>query len=258
MEPRTQEDGLGRSKKRDRRHTRRSGNLQECNQPGDPLTGAGRSNRLVGEEVIRKRSVDKILSRDELGLYVESFSETCRFVTDLRARKQSVAKFVQYPKISEVFSESVAARAIIDGYLLASAGPFASVARGGSIKGDIVATRSDGHLLRIETKASGKKDFATFGKKDYIADFLLWLRFGSLLQEGRLGKIEVLVCPRPADHLSWWAQHMAGGELKDRVTVAQFKVACKDQLDTVEVDLAALLIDSRAEPGAAELAPKAA
>src|SRR6516162_839793 len=154
---------------------------------------------------------------------MKALGETCRFISDLRVRC-SVAKYVQYPKIPTVLSESLAVYAITDGYVLVSAGPYTSIARGGR-EGDIIATRGDGRRLKIETKASGEEDFATFGKKDYSADFLLWLRFGNLLRESRFGKIEILICPRPADHLSWWAQHLAGAKLKDRVTVAQLTLA---------------------------------
>jgi hypothetical protein len=223
--------------------------------PAEPHTsadGSGYSRLLKAQRRLpRKPAAERsrstasgadMLTRDELRSLIKAFGETCRFVSDLRARCP-VAKYVQYPKIPTVLSESLAAHAILNRHLLSSVGPFTSVARGGR-EADIVAAHANGRRLKIETKASGEEDFAAFGRKDYSADFLLWLRFGSLLREGRLGRIEVLVCPSPGDHLSWWAEYRAGAKLKDRVTVAELTSAWDGQLVRVQVDLVALLSEA--------------
>lgn len=93
-----------------------------------------------------------MLTEDELKSLLAAFGATCQFVTNLRARFP-IARFVQYPKIPTVLSESLAVHAIRRGHLLASAGPFASVTRGGR-EGDIIAACEDGRRLKVETKAS--------------------------------------------------------------------------------------------------------
>ena len=163
----------------------------------------------------------QMLSRVELRSLIEAVREASCFLSGLRLRCP-MAKHVQYPKIPTVLSESLAVYAINNGLLLASVGPFRRVERGGR-EADIIAVCDDGRRLKIETKASGEKNFATFGAKDYCADYLLWMLFGSLLRENAVPRIiEVLVCPSPAEHLPWWKQHKEEGKrLKDRVTVAQ-------------------------------------
>jgi hypothetical protein len=159
-------------------------------------------------------TLDLMLSKPEIKTLVRCLGEASRFVTELRGREQ-IAKYVQYPKIPPALSESLAVHALRDGMLLTHVGPFSSVDLGGRVA-DIVATTAMGTTLRIETKAAGTEEFATFGPKDYEADFLLWLLFGDLIRNGQGGKCRVLVCPCPKDHLPW---------RKDRVTVTQLKSA---------------------------------
>jgi hypothetical protein len=191
------------------------------------MTGQpGRARESRGDSV----HTGPMPSPQELKSLIEAFGETCQFISELRARCP-IARYVQYPKIPTILSESLAVHAILQGRLLASTGPFSSVIRGGR-KADVLAVLMDGQELRIETKASGEEDFATFGKKDYAAHFLLWLRFGKSLRESCLGQMEVLVCPRPAEHLPW---------ARDRANVAQLLAAWDGEIGRVQLDLRDLL-----------------
>lgn len=178
-----------------------------------------------------------MLNKQEIRSLIEVFGEACRFISELRARSP-IAKLVQYPKTPTLLSESLAVHAIQEGRLLAAAGPFTTVQRGGR-RADILADRADGRQLNIETKASGVQDFATFGGKDYAADFLLWFRFDTLLRDNHLGQVEVLVCPCPGNHLPSF--HFENGKKRDRVTVNQLTQAWDGELVREYVDLQQLL-----------------
>lgn len=172
-----------------------------------------------------------MLQRDELRDLIIAFGETCRFITTLQSRAP-VAKHVQYPKIPTILSESIAVIAIQQGLLLSSQGPFSAVIRGGRAADILAAVAGEARQLKIEIKASGTKDFATFGPKDYAADFLLWMRFENLLHENNFGCVEVLICPNPVEHLPW---------RRSRVTVAQLTANWKGDLAREYIDLSTLL-----------------
>jgi hypothetical protein len=165
-----------------------------------------------------------MLSKSEIKSLVRCLGDASRFITALREREQ-IAKYVQYPKIPPALSESLAVHALRNGTLLKHQGPFSAVDLGGRVA-DIIATTTSGKTLRIETKAAGTEEFATFGPKDYEADFLLWLLFGDLIRNGQGGKCRVLVCPSPKDHLPW---------RKDRVTVTQLKSAWTGVIESAEI-----------------------
>ena len=150
-----------------------------------------------------------ILSLLEVTHLASGFAETCRFIESLRLRNPQ-ARHIQYPKIPESLSESITVHSMKKGIVLKDFGPFSNIRLGRKRKGkkgckeaDIIATTVGGRVLNIEVKASGKNDFATFGKDDYQADVLLWLRFDQSLFRNELGDIQILVCPKPIDNLPW-------------------------------------------------------
>ena len=172
-----------------------------------------------------------MLSREELWSLIQAFGDACQFIKELKERCPE-AEHVQYPKTPPILTHSLAALAILDGRLLSAEGPFTNVVLGGR-QANILATSADGSVLEIETKGSGENDFATFGKRDYAADFLLWLRFGSELREKRLDQVEVLICPRPEEHLPSGIT---------RVTVGQLENNWQDgPIDRTNLNLAELL-----------------
>jgi len=178
----------------------------------------------------------RLLSKNEIGALVRCLSETSQFISKLRDREE-IASYVQYPKIPPALSESLAVFAIRENKLLASHGPFKAVKLGGRVA-DIIATTDSGKTFRIETKAAGTEEFATFGPRDYEADFLLWMLFGDSIRSGCGGKCTVLVCPNPKDHLPW---------RKDRVTVPQLEADWDGNIEKTFLDIPVQLSGSTNE-----------
>lgn len=98
-----------------------------------------------------------------------------QYITELRSQ-DVLAQRIQYPKIPPRLSESIVCHLIRDHSLLADLN-VSNVSLGGSLA-DIVARTPEHESLRIEVKATGLSAFQEFGRKDILADVLIWLYFG--------------------------------------------------------------------------------
>lgn len=155
-------------------------------------------------------------SNRELGLrgiaeLTRHLREVAKVVSSIRGAS-AVGRHVQLPKIPPALSESLAILAIRERLLLADIGHIADVRFGGR-EADVIAIVNDGRF-RIEVKSSGPQRFATFGKKDYAADFLIWFAFDDYFQREDANSVDAFVFPAPS-------QFLAEGWRPNRVTLGQ-------------------------------------
>ncbi len=170
-----------------------------------------------------------MLNLQEILQLVDALRKTHRFIDNLR-HVNPLAKHIQYPKIPTLLSESIAGLTIKKGGLLSDYGKFSNVVRGGK-HADLLCINDVNEQIKVEVKASGKSNFATFGPKDYGADVLLWLLFQDVFVSKTSCIIEVIICAEPSKRLPW---------RKDRVTLSQLTNDWNGDLPRIKIDFSSL------------------
>lgn len=138
--------------------------------------------------------------------------EVARLIRAIRDNSH-VGYHVQLPKIPPALSESLAVLAIRQRLLLPWIEIRSYVGFGGR-EADVLVGVGDGSHLRIEVKSSGPQRFATFGAKDYAADFLIWFAFDDFFQRDDADMVDAFVFPTPA-------RFLPGGWRPNRLTLSQ-------------------------------------
>jgi hypothetical protein len=90
--------------------------------------------------------------------------------------KRPLAKHIQRDKLPSVFSESLIAHALMDGFLLEKEGPFIEADVHNKKVADIVLKLDNDRYLKIEAKGTGKNEYISLGDGDYAADYLICMR----------------------------------------------------------------------------------
>jgi len=166
----------------------------------------------------------KGLSKDEILGLERTIRQAFQALNKLK-QEEPLAKYIQYPKIPSIFSESIAAKVlphIFSGF----------EAIGGGITADILLVGEHG-TKTVEVKATGKSGFQYFGEKDCKADYLLWISFGDYFQNDT-GTIDVLIMPK------------INGLFKQRkITLKDFKKVCDKKLILIEGKKILEIIDNR-------------
>ena len=117
--------------------------------------------------------------------------ELYAFFRQMRAR-YSVAKFIHYPSIPSILSESLVVHCVEFLFGSAWAGKL------GKNVCDVILERPS-EQRTVEVKASGQTGFQEFKAKDLDADFLVWVDFGERYTEGS-DKLSIYVLKNPGRH----------------------------------------------------------
>jgi len=139
-----------------------------------------------------------VLDKNEIRELVRLFRNVFAFTDRLRKRSK-LAKWITFPRISQVLSESLLVQLIREGKLLKELHGVIDVTRHGGKQPNIVV-RTKTRVYKVEAKATGASAFEAFGKKDLNADYLLWAHFGDFfLQKGKR-KIQIYVLRNPGGY----------------------------------------------------------
>jgi hypothetical protein len=158
-----------------------------------------------------------VLSPEEIDRLEGILRSVFAHLIELR-KKDGLASHIQNPKIPPIMSES----AIIN--IRSKLFPGSIRARRGGDQGDILLEFPDGKQRRVEVKATGEQGYQKFSNKDVTADFLVWIHFGTSLQNGEGGVVMHLV-ERPGSFLS-----MPQGKSALDIWIEKFlKLAPKDR-----------------------------
>ena len=111
-----------------------------------------------------------------------------------------MGKYIKYPPIPQVLSESIALHALREGLIPDIA---SGVFELGSRKddSDIVAL-SRGARLKIEIKATGDKAFQRWSNGDIESDYVIWIHFGTYFQGPEEIPITFYVVPEVGNYYS--------------------------------------------------------
>jgi hypothetical protein len=108
-------------------------------------------------------------------------------------QKYVLAKYIQYPKIPPILSESICLKLLKKKIILEELKDF-SFEFGGNLS-DILAKKSK--TKKIEVKSTGKSGFQKFGKGDISCDYLIWIHFDKAFYENNFNNIHIFIinCP---------------------------------------------------------------
>jgi hypothetical protein len=106
-----------------------------------------------------------------------------------------VARFIKFPSLPSIFSESIVIAATPALFGTGWAGRY-----GGRAADVIIENNTHGRALRVEVKATGQHAFQEIKQKDLLADALVWVRFGRRYELGA-GPIEVVILESPGKHI---------------------------------------------------------
>ncbi len=147
------------------------------------------SNRQARQRAREPLTTEEIL---ELG---SSLTEVFRAIRTMHERKR-VAKYIKYPPLPSVFSESIVIAATPTLF-----GATWTARFGGTLCDLVLRTGEDLDEKRVEVKATGRHAFQELKEKDLQADFLVWLRFGRRFETGS-GPIEVAILEAPGRYIA--------------------------------------------------------
>ena len=135
----------------------------------------------------------KTLSMKEIKELSNLTANVFKYYTSLK-KKNKIAKFIQYPKVPNILSESLAIQLILKKKILRELSSC-EVILGGNVA-DVIAKKLKS-IKKIEVKATGAKEFQEFGPKDIKADFLVWINFGDSFLRGNFSRISVFTLKNP-------------------------------------------------------------
>jgi hypothetical protein len=136
----------------------------------EPVGRAG-SRAKPGSAAAQRRH-SRFLSTDEMRTVAREFEATVSYLSG-RRRAEPLAGLIQYPKLPERLTESIAAALLESGLVhLPGVGAVETVLPGGR-ESDILLI-GDGQPFRIEVKAT-TRGWTAVNPKDLTADFLIWL-----------------------------------------------------------------------------------
>ncbi len=136
------------------------------------------------------RRKPRLLSLAEVGSLAREFRRTVAYLEG-RRRVEPMASLIQYPKLPEALTESLAALLLTTGLIaLPGYGPVTAVSRGGP-EADLIVMVGDTRL-RVEVKGT-QAGLTAFNPNDLTADFLVWLDLDRHFVDG--GPARVIVVP---------------------------------------------------------------
>ena len=169
----------------------------------------------------RKGTVKAIgfLPISQLREFFLSWTEVVSVVERVKSASPG-GSLIQYPKIPQSVSESLAARFLIKSNTFHKA---FEMRRGGSA--DIVVS-CDGGVNLVEVKGSGSSEFQTFGQKDYACDLLLWLRFGAVRHLGTRSLVNATLFPKPSESIGNLGSRVVHSAAKAAALSRGYKLQC--------------------------------
>lgn len=107
---------------------------------------------------------------------------------------------IQYPKISEHFSEPLLLHLLLENKVQLENLVFDEVRLGGK-QGDLLAIRGD-KTLRVEVKATGSVGWISMSEKDFSADFFVWFLYIDGPENLLDNRCLLITCPTPKNFLN--------------------------------------------------------
>ena len=134
------------------------------------------------------------LSGTEIQELAKRTADVFSFISDLK-KNYEICNHIQYPKIPQMLSESLAVNLIEQSKILKELTGH-KISLGGVIA-DVKAESKNNSTVKIEVKSTGKSAFQEFGPKDIIADYLVWIHFGGSFLTRDFSKVQAYTIKNP-------------------------------------------------------------
>ncbi len=135
----------------------------------------------------------KHLSKQDIESLSQSLKRSFKYLTDQRT-SDVLAKYIQFPKIPPILSESLVARLITNKKILSDLAVDKIVIN--HAQADLVIV-TPSHKIMVEVKSTGKSAFQNIGEKDIRSDYLIWVHFNTFFTEEKLDSFEVFIIKHP-------------------------------------------------------------
>lgn len=167
----------------------------------------------------------RLLSPAEIRDLISILRMVFQYLSDLR-KGNSLAEYVQNPKVTPFLSESLAVHLISSGGLIEGV----REPRLGGKAADILASTSQGDSIRIEVKGTGTNAWVMLGPKDYAADYLIWIHFDDFFENPEKRSVQVYLI-NPSEIIGQ----------RDRITLQTLNQMLGDKLRYIELDVISFL-----------------
>jgi len=162
------------------------------------------------------------LTKNEMANLIQALRGAFQAISKLRGTDR-LASLVQYPKIPPALSESLAFHLIQDEVILPG---LTSLRAGARTESDLVASDPRGRRVAVEVKGTGASAWVYLGPKDYQADYLVWVLFGSFFASADQSTVRICVADpsliRPK---------------RDRITLSTLTQLAGERLAWTDIDL---------------------
>jgi len=142
------------------------------------------------------------LSKSDIKILSDLLKNVFLHIIELRGNN-TLAQYVQFPKIPPYLSESMIIHLIKDGIILPEISrKLSHIGFGGSVADVLVKLLDNNNEIKVEVKATGKSAFQKFGVNDINADYLIWVHFNEFFLNKNQKTIEIFIIKDPSRYIS--------------------------------------------------------
>ncbi|WP_456444133.1 hypothetical protein [Thermococcus sp.] len=139
------------------------------------------------------------LTKKELLNLIKLVREAFGCISELKS-KNDLARWIQYPKVPSILSESLVFHLVRD-HILPLPIEDVSTFKFRTKEGDILFENGD-DMIHVEVKATGKSKFQYLGEKDIKADYLIWVNFEDFFERKGANQVKIITFERIGKYIT--------------------------------------------------------